>query len=468
MARVPGDLAARRRLGWACMGRTVAVAAVATASVGSHRDVLRREPTDSALTATGRTIEASAVTTLRRSDPEEIPMSVTERPTRTLLSPEMLERFDARAPVYDEENRFFAEDFEELRESGYLLAAVPEHLGGSGLTLAEVAKLQRRLAYYAPATAVAVNMHLYWTGAAADLVRMGDDRMAWVLEAAAAGEVFAAGHGERGNDIPALLSTSEAERVEGGWRISGHKIFGSLSPVWSYLGVHAMDTSDPSAPQVVHAFIPRDADGLRVVETWDTIGMRATASHDTILESVFVADEHVALVTPAGFAGATPFHLAMFAWGLLGFGAVYLGIADRAYDLTIASAHRRTSIALTRSMAYHPGVQNHVAEMRIAIEGATAHLERTCDDWSTFADHGADWPVKLIGTKFNVVTHAWRVVDTAMDLSGGAGIFRSNRMAQLFRDARLGRIHPGNDLFTHETVGKLSLGIDPDSQPRWG
>ena len=394
-------------------------------------------------------------------------MTVTA-PAHPLLSSEMLERFDQRAPEYDRENRFFAEDFEELQECGYLLAAVPIELGGSGLTLAETAVLQRQLAYYAPATAVAVNMHLYWTGTAADLHRMGDDSLAWILEAAAQGHVFAAGHGERGNDIPALLSTSEAERVEGGWRISGHKIFGSLSPVWTYLGLHAMDTSDPAAPRVVHAFVPRDADGLRIVETWDTMGMRATTSHDTILDSVFVPDAQVSLVTPAGFAGATPFHLAMFAWGLMGFGAVYLGIADRAYDLTIASAHRRTSIALTRSMAHHPGVQNHVADMRIDLEAATAHLERTCHEWSTFVDHGPEWALKLIATKYSVVTKAWSVVDTAMDLSGGSGIFHSNRMEQLFRDARLGRIHPGNDLFTHETVGKLSLGIDPDSQPRWG
>jgi alkylation response protein AidB-like acyl-CoA dehydrogenase len=347
-------------------------------------------------------------------------MTITDRPVHVLLDPAMLDRFDERAPVYDRENRFFTENFEELRDCGYLLAAVPERLGGSGLTLAELVPLQRRLAYHAPATAIAVNMHLYWTGTAADLVKMGDDRLAWVLDAAADGHIFAAGHGERGNDIPALLSTSEAERVPGGWRISGHKIFGSLSPVWTYLGVHAMDTSDPNAPQVVHAFVARDAEGLRIVETWDTMGMRATSSHDTLLEAVFVPDDRVALVCPAGFAGASPFHLGMFAWGMLGFAAVYLGVADRAYDLTLAAAHRRTSIALTRSMAYHPGVQSHVADMRIAIESAAAHLERTASDWSSFADHGAGWALKIIATKHNVVKQAWQVVDTAMDLSGGA------------------------------------------------
>ena len=82
----------------------------------------------------------------------------------------MLARFDERAPVYDREHRFFTEDFEELRDCGYLNAAVPVAFGGAGLTFAEVQDLQRRLAYVAPATALAVNMHFYWTGVAADAV----------------------------------------------------------------------------------------------------------------------------------------------------------------------------------------------------------------------------------------------------------------------------------------------------------
>jgi alkylation response protein AidB-like acyl-CoA dehydrogenase len=73
-----------------------------------------------------------------------------------------------------------------------------------------------------------------------------------------------------------------------------------------------------------------------------------------------------------------------------------------------------------------------------------------------------------VACKYDVVNRAWAVIDTAMDLSGGSGIFTSNRMSQLFRDGRLGRIHPGNSMLTHELVGKLSLGINPDEQPRWG
>ena len=386
----------------------------------------------------------------------------------TLLTPEMLARFDARAPQYDRTNSFFTEDFEELRASGYLKASLPAQFGGLGLNLAEINRLQRQIAYVAPATAVAVNMHHYFVGLCADLHRAGDHSGDWVLERAAEGHVFAAGHGETGNDIPVLLSSAKAERVDGGWEITGHKIFGSLSPVWTYLGVHAMDASDPANPQIVHAFVDRESPRFRIDETWDTLGMRATMSHDTILDRTFVADDSIMLVCPAGFAGAGLFHVALFAWALLGFAGVYSSIARRAYDDTVAKMHDRKSVALTRSMAHHPEVQHHVAEMRIHLEAMDAHLDRVCADWVNGVDHGADWPVKIVACKYDVVTRAWEVVDTAIELTGGSGVFKRSRIEQLFRDARMGRFHPGNTLLTHELVGKMSLGINPDEQPRWG
>jgi alkylation response protein AidB-like acyl-CoA dehydrogenase len=392
-------------------------------------------------------------------------MTVTEQ--RSVLTEDMLARFDERAPQYDSENRFFQEDFDELRDSGYLDIALPVQYGGPELRLDEVNKLQKRLAYYAPATAVAVNMHLYFTGMAADLLRAGDTSCEWVLREAANGKIFAAGHGEVGNDLPLFLSSSSAKRVDGGWEITGHKIFGSLSPVWDYLGFHAMDTSDPNAPRIVHAFLPRDTPGYRIEDTWDTLGMRATASQDTVLDGVFVPDEYTPLVCPPGFAGAGLFQLGIFAWGLMGFAAVYSGIAQRAFDLIVEKTPTRNSVALTRSMAYHPEIQHGVAEMRMRLDTIDAYLSRTVSDWASGVEH-ADWPVRLVSTKYVCVNAAYEVVDIALDLSGGAGVFKRNRLEQLFRDSRMGRFHPANSMLTHEIIGKLCLGIDPDEGLRWG
>src|SRR5690606_26083527 len=149
----------------------------------------------------------------RRDRPRAHGRAMTTTTTDTTLGralpTEMLERFRARAGELDRTNAYFEEDLAELRDAGYLLAAVPTHHGGWGLDLAAVAAEQRRLARYAPATALSLTMHHYWVGMAMELERAGDTSCSWILEAAAAGEVFAAGHAERGNDVP----RSEERRV---------------------------------------------------------------------------------------------------------------------------------------------------------------------------------------------------------------------------------------------------------------
>jgi alkylation response protein AidB-like acyl-CoA dehydrogenase len=393
-------------------------------------------------------------------------MVTTERP---ILSDDILARCQERAPMYDEENRFFQEDFDELKEAGYLVMAVPEDLGGRGMRLPEVARETRRLAYHASATALALNMHIYWTGLAADLRRSGDDSMEWLLKEAADGAVFAAGHAERGNDLPGLLSTTKAERDDGGYRFTGHKTFGSLTPVWTYLGLHGMDTSDPDSPKIVHGFLHRDAGGFEIVENWDVLGMRATRSDDTVLKGAFVPDKHIPRVVPAGFAGADNFLVGLFAWGLTGFGNVYYGIAQRAFDITIESVKKKTSLAMTRSMAYHPGVQHAVADMVIELESIGPQLEKMAQDWADDrVDYGEGWFTKILSTKYRAVEGSWRVVDLALEIAGGFGISKQSGLERLFRDARLGRIHPTNAMLTRELLGKVALGIDLDEQPRWG
>lgn len=393
---------------------------------------------------------------------------VTVRPSSCLPDEEMLARFARRAPEYDRQNRFFSEDFAELQQCGYLRLALPRDLGGAGMGLPEVARQQRRLAYHAAPTALAINMHLYWTGVAADLMRAGDNSLQWLLEEAAKGEVFAAGHAESGNDIPVLLSTTQAQRVAGGYRFTGRKSFGSLSPVWTYLGIHGMDTSNPNAPKIVHAFMPRDTEGYRIEDNWDVLGMRATRSDDTILDGAFVPDRYVARVVPAGAAGIDRFVLSLFAWALLGFGNVYYGLARRAMDLALQSIKGKRSIALSRPMAYHAELQHRVAQMALALEPIEPHLERIASDWSSGVDHGGQWPAKIVAAKYHAVENAWRVVDLSLEVAGGFGIFRRSGLEQIFRDARLGRLHPGNSMFTHELLAKTALGINPDETPRWG
>lgn len=385
-----------------------------------------------------------------------------------VIPDDALARFWERAPAHDQDGSFFDRDFQELKDIGYLRLAVPEELGGLGRSFAGVMREQRRLAYFSAPTALAMNMHLYWTGLVADLWRAGDRSLEWLLRGAVKGEVYAAGHAETGNDVPVLLSTTQAVPVDGGYRFTGRKAFGSLTPVWTMLGLHGMDTSDPAKPRIVHAFMERGDKNFRIEQTWDVMGMRSTRSDDTVLEGVFVPRDRIARVVPAGAAGLDAFVLGVFAWALVGFGNVYLGLARRVFDLTVERVRAKTSLGLSRSMAYHAEIQHAVAEMALELEAIEPHLDRVAEDWTSGTEHGATWPAKIVAAKHHAVDGSWRVVDKAFDVAGGFGIFRKAGLERLFRDARLGRMHPANAFLTHEIVAKTALGISLDESPRWG
>jgi alkylation response protein AidB-like acyl-CoA dehydrogenase len=391
-------------------------------------------------------------------------MSVTPE---SILSDTLLQGCRQRAAGYDRDNKFCQEDFDELKAAGYLKLTLPKEFGGLGYTLNQYTREARRLANYAPATALCLNMHHYWVGTAADSWRAGDKSVAFILEEAGKGEVFAAGHAESGNETSIVMSITKAEKVPGGYKFTGRKSFGSLTPVWTRLGMHGMDTSDPAHPKVIHGFLARTTPGITIKETWDVMGMRATRSDDTVLDGAFVPDSHIVRAVPAGLAGADFFVLSIFAWALGGFGNVYYGLAQRMLELTIEHVKNKTSLAMPRGMVHHPHVQDGVAEMVIGLEAIGAQLERVTEDWSNGVQH-PDWPIKIVSAKYNAVETAWKIADRALEVSGGFGMFKKSEMERLFRDARAGRFHPANSSLAHELIGKLALGLNPDDPQRWG
>jgi alkylation response protein AidB-like acyl-CoA dehydrogenase len=391
-------------------------------------------------------------------------MSVTTGP---IVSDALLQACRQRAAGYDRDNKFCQEDFDELKAAGYLKMTLPQEFGGLGYTLNQYTREARRLASHAPATALCLNMHHYWVGTAADSWRAGDKSVGFILEDAGKGEVFAAGHAEPGNETSIVMSATKAEKVPGGYKFTGRKAFGSLTPVWTRLGIHGLDTSDPKNPKVVHGFLARNTPGVTIKETWDVMGMRATRSDDTVLEGAFVPDDHIARIVPAGLAGADYFVLSIFAWALMGFGNIYYGLAQRMLELAVEQVKGKTSLGMTRSMAHHPEVQHGVAEMVIGLQAIGAQLESVTQAWSNGVQH-PDWPIKIVAAKYNAVETAWKIADRALEVSGGFGMFKKSEMERLFRDARAGRFHPANSSLTHELLGKLTLGINPDDPQRWG
>lgn len=383
-----------------------------------------------------------------------------DAPTNALLSDALLDRIGARAANYDRENRFFAEDLDELAQAGFLRASVPLELGGLGLTLPALLREQARLAYRAPATALALNMHLYWAGAALHLWRRGDRSAEWILREIAAGKVFAAGHGEPGNDLGLAHSFVTATPLPAGaYRFDGHKILTSLAPAWDWLGVHGRDDSDPANPKIVHAFIRRGDAGHRTEQTWDALGLRATRSDDTWLDGAVAPAAQVIRVLPAGDPDDR------FVDGILGavlpgLGAVYYGIAKRAFDLALATATTRRSQALGgRTYAYKPLTQRHVAEAAIALDSIEALLDRTAEQWWNGYADGERWLAKLLAAKQHAVDGAQRVVDLSLQIAGASSLSTRGEFERLYRDVRAGAFHPPNADASHEVIGQSWLDV---------
>jgi alkylation response protein AidB-like acyl-CoA dehydrogenase len=331
------------------------------------------------------------------------------------LTPDLLDAIRSRASGYDRDNAFFAEDLDDLRAAGYLAPR----------SLLETARDQRLLAAHAPATALGINMHLVWVGVARVLADRGDHSLDWVLRDAEAGELFAFGNSEPGNDLVLWDSLTIAETVEGGFAFTGTKIFTSLAPAWTRLGVFGKQVDGPDGPRLVHGFLTRDAPGFDVagvttLDDWDTLGMRATASNTTKLDHAVVATERVSRFLPVG-PNADPFVFAIFANFLLLIGSVYAGIADRALELGVEAAHQRTSLRSGLTYARDPDIRWRLADAALALDALAPDLETLAADVDGLVDHGGDWFRLLTGAKHRATETARRVVDQAMRVAGGGG-----------------------------------------------
>ncbi|QIG40106.1 acyl-CoA/acyl-ACP dehydrogenase [Microbacterium sp. 4R-513] len=384
-------------------------------------------------------------------------MSETPFDPTVILPDELLDRFRERAAVHDRENTFPVDDLEDLTAAGYLAILVPTALGGAGLGLAEASVLQQRLAGAAPATALSINMHLVWTGVAKVLADRGVDSLRFVQEGAAAGEVFAFGISEAGNDLVLFGSNTDAAPApDGSYAFTGTKIFTSLAPVWTQLGLHGLDTTSPDGPKMVYAFVER-SDAVVTRDDWDTLGMRGTQSRTTELHgAVAPADRVVRRIDPG--PNPDPIVFGIFSVFELLLASVYTGIARRALDVAVATAKKRTSKRTGTAYSQDPDIRWRIADMALAYDALPSQLASLCRDVDDRVDHGARWFSLLSGIKHRAVTMAKSVVDDAVLVAGGSSYFSGSELSRLYRDVLAGLFHPSDPESAHSTVATAWLG----------
>jgi alkylation response protein AidB-like acyl-CoA dehydrogenase len=378
--------------------------------------------------------------------------------SRQILTEDLLERIHGRAARFDAANVFPQEDLDDLVAAGYLTAMVPEELGGAGLTLEEMTREQMRLAAAAPATALAVNMHHVWVGVARTVRARGDDSCDFILREAAAGEIFAFGVSEAGNDLVLFGSVSEARPDgEGGYSFHGTKIFTSMAPVWTRLGTFATDATGDDGPHNVWGFVARDG-GVETVGEWDVMGMRASQSFATRLDGAHAPADRIVRRIPPG-PTMDPFIFGIFANFEILLASVYAGLARRALELAVETVQKRRSLKNQNApYSNDPDIRWRIADAAMQLDGIYPQIAQIARDVDEQVDRGPLWMPQLSAVKSRATEVALDVVTKAVRVSGGSSYSNNKELSRLYRDVVAGLFHPSDDESVHGAWANAMLG----------
>jgi alkylation response protein AidB-like acyl-CoA dehydrogenase len=352
------------------------------------------------------------------------------------LAARLADEFRPGAAELDRSGAFPFANYQRMREAGYLRAVVPVELGGRGAGLLDMSGAQQALARGDASTALAVNMHHFQVGFAADTWRRTQAvAVENLLRRVATDGIVLASTGAEAIVAGEWTTSTTAERVDGGYRITGRKAFCSQAPVMDVLRVNALDTANGDI--LVCSVGGRD-DGLKIVETWDTTGMRATASHDVVLEGVWVPEAAVGIRIPADGPMRHPAMAGVARWFLCLVSGVYLGIAEEAR----AEAYRALGKGKNSAFRAEALTDALVGEMEVEFGTALAVRDQVVGALDIDrSDHQAALAQAIL-CKQAVTQHAARVVDRARELAGGRSYFRASPLERLARDMEAARFHP--------------------------
>lgn len=375
------------------------------------------------------------------------------------LADELAAELAGRAAEIDREGRFPTENVELLKERGYLRLPVPAELGGAGVDLETMCEAQRILAGGCASTALAVNMHLFGLGAAAEALLDGQEQARMVLQLAGQGIVIGGSFTDAATGLNVRASSTPAEPVEGGWRIKGRKAFCSLAPA---LDVFYGTAGLTDGSGLLLFAIGRDAPGLSFVDTWDTMAMRGTGSWDVVFDDVFVP----------GFMGqiGAPWSVwdrrseAMLSWFVCTVASVYLGIAEAAASFANSYVANRKLGGMEHPLGRQPGMIFAAGEVDGQLRAARALLFETVRRRRDQVLPPAD----VVAVKYVVTNTAVGVVERCFRMVGGSAMYRRLPIERMFRDVQAGPLHPPTNDLALEGLGRSALGIEPESLPRWG
>ncbi len=372
---------------------------------------------------------------------------------------ELAADFATRSAAHDRDASHPGENYERLREEGFLALTIGKEWGGSGASFLDHTIAYEALGQGCPSTALAFNMHASVVMPLLQSAEVLAEAKRHIADLVVHKRKLIAGNFSE----PVTTSLigerplkARARRVDGGYRLSGRKMFASMLEAADFVLVMAYPDGATSPSAGIILMLPRVAEGRRVDPNWDVLGMRATRSDSLILgecrlpesAAVFRSDD------------MRPFRHAYLNWFWGSYTPVYLGIAQAAFDELRRVVHARRPEGYAQPLAYHPDVRRHIAEISADLEAARLITYRSA--WLSDSEGPtAETTAALYRAKYVVGEAVSRITRTALTLGGAHAIFKTSRLEQLFRDGALGPLHPPPSDFCLYNMGLYELGLDP-------
>jgi len=368
-------------------------------------------------------------------------------------------RFAQTAARSDESGELPAENFTALHRNGLIGLTAPVSHGGAGAGLAEAAEVIRIIAGGEPSTALILFMQ-YQNLAGLPRGRWSPALVAEVLADAVRNGALINSlrvEPELGSPSRGGLPETTARRTDTGWTISGRKIYSTGSTALGWMIVWAK--TDEPAPRLGRFLVPAGSPGIDIVPSWDSLGMRATASHDVIFDEVAIPHRYAADVRlPQEWQGKEPGDAA---WHAALLSSVYHGIARAARDWLVGFLNERVPSNLGRPLSSLPRFQQEVGRIEQLLLVNDAMIGALASDIDEGRIPTTD---RSSLTKVTVTENAIAAVELALRLTGNHGISRNNPLERHYRNVLCGRIHTPQDDSALVAAGKAALGEDTRHQ----
>ncbi|AGK54340.1 short-chain-specific acyl-CoA dehydrogenase [Bacillus sp. 1NLA3E] len=360
----------------------------------------------------------------------------------------MKDTFRTRGGKMDAEGLFPFENIDDLKRSGYTMLTVPQELGGKGISLYEMVRLQEKIAEGDGATALSIGWHMGIIKNLAEKRLWTSEMYSWICGKVRQGALIngAATEPQTGSPTRGGKPFTTAKEKNGKWLINGRKIFTTMAPILDFFIVSA--TMEDG--EVGNFLIQRDVSGVNIEETWDSIAMRGTGSHDLVLDHVEIEKEYLVERLQSGKRQAN-------GW-LLHIPACYLGIAYAARSYSVKFAKEYSPSSISGTISDLPNVQQKIGEMELILMQSKYFLYSVAKQWDQASEQDRQNMLPLLGAVKHAVTNsAISVVDLAMRIVGAKSLSQQNPLQRYYRDVRAGLHNPPMDDMTIRLLAEETI-----------